>query len=448
MKKQKISSLLVVVMAAALLVGCGGGGEEATEEKVRIVVPDRVLTELGKDAFIKEKQEQFDELYGDEIEVEHILPYASADTNNVQNLTAVLMGNDAPAYVSVSSTVYMKDLYNMGLVADITSLVQDNEEFKKIRQNVVDSCTYSDGKIFAYPTSIEVPLLGFYNEALEGAGYDPGNFKCETWNDYYEAAKKMTTDDYTGSSLYLSEFFLWPQNWFLSNGAQVAIQNEDGTISLNYTDERVIETVEFMRKLYQEGLTNENVGSADTNAMFSLMYQKKIASFTMYPTWIDRFVDQGINPDEITLTQFPTGPSGESEPVMYVAGYVFNAKLTEAELKAALKYVSFMYSEETQNEQYQYFVNNGISDLVISCMDSVDWTAGLTDYPQQWIDIIQETIDVASDNKLNATGYSTYIAAKLPEIVEGTGDITEGMLEAEELTKKEWLDDYNANLNQ
>lgn len=448
MKKRISSILFVVMMVTALLMGCGGSGDKESGGKVKIVVPDKVMTQQGVDAFIKSKQDEFDKLYGDEIEVVHVLPYASSDTNNVQNLTAVLLSNDAPAYVSVSSTIWMKDLYNMGLVADITELVEENEEFQKIRENVVESCKYRGKEIIAYPTDIEVPLLGFYNESLEGAGYDPETFTCETWNDYYEAAKKMTRNGQKGSSLYLSDFFLWPQNWFLSNGANVASQDEAGVISLNYTDKKVLETVEFMRKLYQEGLTNDNVGSIDTNGIFSLMYNKNIASFTMYPTWITRFVDQGIDPSDITLTMFPQGPSGESQPVMYVAGMVFNAKLNEQELKAALKYVTFMNSEETQNEKFDYYVNNGISDLDISCIEAVDWTKALTDYPQQWIDVTKKAIEVAKDNDLDATGYSTYISAKLPAIVEGIGDIEAGMKEAESLTKKEWLDDYNKNLNQ
>ena len=38
-------------------------------------------------------------------------------------------------------------------------------------------------------------------------------------------------------------------------------------------------------------------------------------------------------------------------------------------------------------------------------------------------------------------------AAKLPAIVTGTDSIEKGLQEAEDLTKNEWLNDYNANLN-
>lgn len=442
MKRRILSILSLLAMIAALLSGCGGGSKS---EKVKIVVPDRVLTMQGALAFRKGLQEKFDELYGDEIEVVHILPIESADTSSVDTLTAVLLGNDAPAYVGVPSTIYMKDLYNMGLVADIAPYVQDNEEFKKLMTNAVDSCTYSDGSVIAWPTGIEVPLLGFYNSALEDAGYDPETFTCDTWDEYYEIAKKMDTSSYNGSSLYASEFFLWPQNWFLANGAEVAIQNADGTITLNYTDQRVVETVEYLRKLYKDGLTNGNVGSVNVNDMFSMMYNKQVASFTMYPTWVDRFINQGIAPDDITLRMFPTGPSGERKPIMYVAGFVFNSQLSEEELKAAIKYVSFMYSEEQQTAKFEYYVNNGISDMEISCVKGVDWKSCLSDYPQQWLDIVDEAMQVASDNKINATGYSTYLSAKLPAMIEGNGNIRELLKEAEQLTENEWLNDYNKN---
>ena len=440
--KKIISLTFVLVICATLFMGCSS---KKTGGKVKITVPDRALTEQGANLFTKQKQEEFDKLYGDEIEVQHILPYASSDENNTQNIAALLLGNDAPAYVSVSSTIYMKELYNMGLVADISKYVKEDKEFEKISSNAVESCTYSDGKIIAYPTNLEVPMLGFYNKNLKDAGYNPENFTCSTWDDYFNAAKKMTTASCKGSSIYASEFFLWPQNWILSIGGQVALQNSDGTISLNYTDKKVVQAVEFLRKLYSEGLTNTNIGSADVNSMLSMIYQQKVASFTMYPTWISRFYEQGIDPSEITICEFPTGPSGESEPVMYVAGYIFNSKLSEEEIKAAIKYVSFMNSEETQNEKYKFYADNGIDGLTISCVKGVDWTVNLSNFPKQWINRVKETIEKAKDNQVNSTGYATYISAKLPEIIQGKGDITKSLKDAEALTKKEWLDDYNKN---
>lgn len=445
MVKQLLVTTLAVVMTAGTLAGCGKK-DNGSNEKVTIRVPDRVLNEVGADAFIKQKQLEFDELYGDTIEVIHMTAPASSDVNDVQNTAAILMGQDAPAYVSLSSTVYMKDLYNMGLAKDISGIVEEMGGLEGIMPQAIEACKYSDGALIGYPRGVELPLLGFYNSALTEAGYDPATFTCNTWDEYYEMAKKMTNSAHKGGSLYASEFFLWPQNWFLSNGAQVALQNEDGTISLNYTDEKVVQTVDFMKKLYAAGYTNENIGYTDIDSMFGLLYGKSVASFTMYPTWLARFAAQGIDPNEITLRAFPHGPSGEYASVMYVSCVVFNSQLTDAEAKAALTYLNFMSSKEYYEEYYEYCGLNSISQLSIPVVEGVDWWSHLTDFPQQWIDIIQTSLKTAQDTSVNSTGYSTYISAELPAIITEASDVTAALKKAEELTKKEWLDNYNSKI--
>ena len=439
--------ILSLMLIAVLLVTCfaGCGKKKGEDGKVTIIVPDLILNPLGAQIYTQQLQDEFDELYGDKIEVKHILPAASSDVNDVQNISAVLLGNDAPSYVNVSSTIYMKDLYNMGLIKDISKFVKDNEEFAKIMDNVVDACRYSSGEIIGYPGGIEIPMMGFYADSLKKAGYTPETFKCETWDEYYEVVKKMNTSGQAGSSLYASEFFLWPNNWFQSNGAQVAIQNEDGTIKLNYNDEKVIETVNFMRKLYHEGLTNENIGFTDIDSMFGMMIAKSVASFTMYPTWIHRFVSQGIAPSQIVLTKYPKGPSGGYNNVMYVAGVVFNSSLTDAQLEAAIKYYSFMNSEKAVKAKYQYYTDNSISNLELPVMEGIDWWSCLTDYPEQWITAIKGALTTAKDTSLNSTGFSTYISAALPGIISTkNGKVEKGLSDAAKTTETEWLKNYNS----
>ncbi len=446
MVKKLLTVTLAVVLTAGVLAGCGNkdGGSEG---KVTIRVPDRVLTEVGADAFVKQKQLEFDELYGDTIEVIHMTAPASSDVNDVQNTAAILMGQDAPSYVILSSTIYVKDLYNMGLIRDIGDVVEELGYLDGLMSRAVEACKYSDGALIGYPLSLEIPLLGFYNSALTEAGYNPDKFTCNTWDEYYVMAENMTNSAHKGGSLYASEFFLWPQNWFLSNGAQVAIQNNDGTISLNYTDEKVVETVEFMRKLYHAGYTNTNIGYTDVDSMFGLLYGKSVASFTMYPTWLERFAAQGIEPNEITLRTFPQGPSGEYASVMYVSAAALNSQLTDEEAKATLTYLNFMNSEEYWNEYFAYCELNSISKLSIPAVENADWWSHLTDFPQQWIDTIKSSLETATDTPMNSTGYSTYISAMLPEIITGQSDIVEGLKKAEKLTKSEWLDNYNTHLN-
>ena len=444
MKKTIIASLVMVAMAATLLTGCGTAKDNSSG-KVTITIPDKQINNVGVAGYTKELQEEFDKLYGDEIEVKHVMPYSTSDLNDTRGQAALLLGSDAPAYIGVSNAYVAKSLYEMGVVADISKYVKDNEEFKSLRSAAVDAYTFSDGSIVGYPSVIEVPLLGFYNDALMNAGYDVATFSCKTWDEYYKVAKKMTTAETKGSSLFLGEFLLWPQNWLLSNDAHVAIQNKDGTMTLNFTDKKVVETVEFMRKLYKDGLTNDNIGASDTNAMFSAIYGGNVSSFTMYPQWIDRFVSQGIYPEDITLSTFPVGPNGEKQQALHVAGFVFNSQLTEKELEAAIKYVTFMNGTEAENGKLEYSKNNSISDVMISSNENVDWTVNLVDFPEQWIETIKEALEVGVAESADANGYFTYICAKLPAIVKGDGDISKALQEAQDLATNEWLKDFNSD---
>ncbi len=442
---KKTFRLLSLFLVVTFVLGCFAGcGSKKKSGKVTIIVPDLILNPIGADVYTAQLQDEFDAKYGDEIEVKHILPTTSSDVNDVQNISTVLLGNDAPAYVGVSSTVYMKDLYNMGLIRDISDFVKGNKAFNSCLPSAIDACKYSDGSIIGYPNGIEIPMMGFYTENLKKAGYNPDTFTCETWDDYYNVAKKMTTGSTKGASIYASEYFLWPHNWFNSNGAQLVKQGKDGKISLNYTDDKVVETVNFLKKLYSEGLTNEDIGYTDVDSMFSLIYNKDIASFTMYPTWISRFTSAGVYPSEITLCKYPKGPSDGYQNVMYVSAKIFNASLSDEELEAAIKYVSFMSSKEALEGKYNYFKENHISQLSIPTVKDVDWWSCLTDFPEQWITSVKDAVSTAKDISVDSTGFTTYFSAALPNIITGkTPDVKKGLEAAATTTKKEWLNNYN-----
>lgn len=64
----------------------------------------------------------------------------------------------------------------------------------------------------------------------------------------------------------------------------------------------------------------------------------------MYPGWSSWFAGEGVTPDNVKLVSYPAGPSGTSWGAIYSGAFVFNPTLSEAELKAAIKYVDFVWS--------------------------------------------------------------------------------------------------------
>ena len=397
MKKKIVSMLLAACMVVSTLsmVACGKKETTQTGDAIEITVCDLVTSATGINRWKALRQQQFAKEHP-EIKVNHVHALAGDTTNVVEYLTTVFMGDSAPVMYDVSSVYYMRDLYTAGLAADITPYLTEESSYYKMYDYVQKSVEYGESLV-GYPAGMEIPFMGFYNEALVEAGYDPNNFSCETWDEYYEIVSKMNKTGRSGSSLYMYEYFLWPANWFASNGVEPAVQNEDGTITLNFTDSQLLETIDFFKKLYKAGYTNSNLTYTQISDMMTLIQNKKLSSFTFYPTWLDEFQAVGIEADEITVKPFPKGPShtdDDPSSTVIVSGTVFNAQKSSEELQAAVTYFEYMNGEEAMKDLAQFKADNKIQDFTLSPYESVDWKAGIdtTYIPASWISETQELL--------------------------------------------------------
>lgn len=464
MKMKKIISLVLaatMILSLTVFAGCGNdkqnggssstdsdGNGEYTGKVVEITVCDLITTATGSNRFNALRQQQFEKDHP-EIKVNHVSLPAGDTTNMVEYLTTLFMGDNSPVCYSVSSTYYMRDLYNSDLAADISPYISE-ESFDKMYDYVSESVKYGDA-IIGYPTGLEVPLLGFLNESLEKAGYDPSAFTCETWDDYLEVAGKMTSDGISGSSLYVYEYYLWPANWFQSNSAEPAIQNEDGTITLDFTNSKVIETIEFFKKLYNSGYTNSNITYTQISEMQNLMLNKKLASFTFYPTWLSQFVAAGINAEDITVTPFPKGPSyeeGTPYSNVLVSGNVFNARKSEEELQAAVTYTEYMAGYESAKEYIEYATEKKIANFSLPPFKDIDWETPLktNNIPENWINTTKTVLNEGYVSPLHSTAFTTYLTPQFGKLIRENLNITDVLKDAQKTAEREWLDDFNAYL--
>lgn len=453
-KKKMLSMILAGVFAISsiLLVGCGNQEKKQGHydgDVVEITVCDLVTSATGINRWKALRQQQFEKEHP-EIKVNHISAIAGDTTNMVEFLTTVFMGDNSPVYYDVSSVYYMRDLYNSDLAADISPYLTKDSSFYKAYDYVQEALTYNDA-VIGYPSSLEVPLLGFYNENLIEAGYDPETFTCETWADYLEVAEKLTKPGVSGSSLYVYEYYLWPANWFQSNGAEPAVQNEDGTITLDFTNKKFIETLEFFKELYDKGYTNSNITYTQIAEMMTLIQNKKLASFTFYPTWLDNFIAVGIEADEITVVPFPKGPSyeeGRPSATVIAAGAVFNSRKSEEELQAAVTYYEYMHGEEAQKDLAVFRQENDIQDFTLPVYESIDWTAAIegSNIPDSWVNATKAALDEAYITPLRSTAFTTYLTTQFGKVIRDGADMKEMLQSAQDMAEREWLEDFNAYL--
>lgn len=447
---KKLSLVLVLTMLLTLVLpGCNGSSKSEAqyneEGQIVITVPDLIISATGTNRATMLRQKEFDKAYPN-IKVNHVSPYAGDTAHMTEYLTTAFMGENAPTCMSVSSLIYINDLYNQGLIKDIAPFLGEDSSFYKSYDYVQKAFTRGES-VIAYPSSMEIALLGFYNDSLEEAGYDPATFTCDTWDEYYEVVKKMNEGKRTGASLYLYEYFLWPHNWFLSNGATPATVYDDMTMSLDFASPQMTETLEFFRKLYQEGLTNSNVSSADLQSAMDLIYQKKCATFTFYPTWLGDLTSYGIQPSEITLMQFPMGPSAtEKQSAAQLVGVVFNARKSDEEIQAAMTYIEFMCGVEADIANREFVKENEVVNFSLSVYEDIEYFDGMVELgiPQQWIDVTKEAIANANVCTYPSTGFTSYLITQIPSLTTDPNKDIKSILEnAQRVAENEWLTDWN-----
>lgn len=435
-----LSLLLAVLLFATLLAGCGGSGGGDEGGIVEITVADKVDSDAV--SFNTERQAAFDEAYPN-IKVNHIS--VTTDSGRmVQSIATIFAGGENVTAMPCSATIYAQDLWNLGMIADISEYVKDLPGYTNRYESIIAASKNSKGNVIGYVHANSVVCFGMFKDALVEAGYDPNNVKCETWDDYAEIAEKLTINGAKGASFLASEYFLWINNWALANGCHLAYNNPDGTITLNFTDEKFVQTVEFWRDLYKKGFVNEVIEYADMMQLFEEIFQKKVNSFTIYPGWINWWSQNGLAFEDIVLMPYPTGPSGTNYSEMFPGCYVFNKNSTDAQIKAAVTYCDFMYGEESENLRVQYNLDQGITTVETSTYSTVNWQAYLPETgADTWAPAINATLDRAQVSDISSSAYSTYLIAVMPELVKGDGDILSALQQAQDTCTREWLTKYN-----
>lgn len=174
-------------------------------------------------------------------------------------ITTATTSNDLPDILFVDGPTVSYYAANGTIIPiDDVYTEEDKKDFmpSSIQQNTYDDHLYAIG-----PTESSVAL--YYNkDYLDKAGIeypsDTDIKKAWTWDQFYENAKKLTTDDYVGTNIVMDKgegliYALEP--FFLENGANFV--SDDGSKADGYVNSKEsVETMDYLNKFIQEGLAN------------------------------------------------------------------------------------------------------------------------------------------------------------------------------------------------
>lgn len=215
---------LAATMAVGSLAACGSG-DDSGDGPVKL----RFLSLAWQEASVAANQKLVNDWNAahSDIQIEYV--QGSWDSVHDQLLTS-FEGGDAPDIIHYEAAL-SGQFAQMGYLADLGELVPADLK-GEIGQNVWDTVTTSDGKIFGVPFLLESQVVIANKKLLDEASIPvPTPDAPWTWDDFAANAKKLTKGDTYGAAWALKQ----PVNRVLNLGLNYDgkyFQNTDGKNSV------------------------------------------------------------------------------------------------------------------------------------------------------------------------------------------------------------------------
>ena len=167
--------------------------------------------------------------------------------------------------------------------------------------------------------------------------------------------------------------------------------------------------------------------------------------------------------DDIKVINIPYGPSVAADieagktvktNPSFSNTWVMNKNATDAEKRAAVTYMLYMYSEEAMEEKYEYILENDIETFSLPALNINDEymeNTILEAAPKDWKSSIMVALDNLFVLKPDTDAWRTYISSDVPSLLkkdtEYRGDALANRLKTlTDRIKTEWLNTYNAEI--
>ena len=276
---------------------------------------------------------------------------------------------------SNTAQMYMEN----DILLDLTDYVakDDSTDMSKFYQGIVDLYTRSDGKIFALPKDHDTICL-LYNKAIfDQYGVDTPTADW-TWEDMYEAAKKITeasNGDVYGMAMNTSNNQDGWYNLVYDYGAEIITEDHKGT-SIGSDEGKA--GMEMVRKLLSVGAPQAVVAETGTDSLFM---SGKCAMITQGSWMINSFYKAENHADYFwSLLPYAdvngNGQCDDGERQSCYNGLGWAASAGTSNPDACYSLISYLCSEEAQKKQAELGVTmagmEGMSEAFGNAFEGMD----------------------------------------------------------------------------
>lgn len=365
-KMKSICTCMFAAMMAVSLTACGGGGNGAgnsgstaaggnsgnteaagNSENTEAAKEsgEKITLRFSFDQGVGEPTQKIVDSYNesqDKIRVETVL--LPQDANQVHDdFVNKLASGDTSVDIMGLDVVYVSEFASAGWLMDVTGKVNTDN----MLEGPVAGATY-DGKLVAAPWFTNSSVLFYRKDVLDQLGVEPP----ATWKGWMELADQavgINGVEY-GADFQAAQSEALVTNWVeyvWGNGGDIL--DENGTPVVN--SENNIEATNIMKKLVDQyapaGVTTYT--ETESEQVFK---EGKCLFIRDWSGFWSSGQDEGSKvAGKLGATKLPTGPKGEvSHTCLGGLNLVVNNAISDAQKEAAVEFINYMTSPDTQKE--------------------------------------------------------------------------------------------------
>ncbi|HZG74109.1 MAG TPA: extracellular solute-binding protein, partial [Chondromyces sp.] len=206
MKKKRVLPLILTAMMA--LTACSGGQEakqvagetKAGEEKIELTYWYAWGDKIGEnnENLVKQFNESQDKI--------HVTAEFQGTYDELHAKTQAAVAAKNPPEVTMNEISSIETFAKAGMTQDLTPFVEADSEINMDDFNPgLMGNSYVDGKLYGLPYLRSTPIMYVNKTIFEEAGIDLKSIV--TWEDFADAARKLTTEDRVGISMPVDIWF-------------------------------------------------------------------------------------------------------------------------------------------------------------------------------------------------------------------------------------------------
>ncbi len=224
-----------------------------------------------------------------------------------------------------------------------------------------------NGKQFGVPKDYDTIGLWYNKTMFDAAGVAYPNDSW-TWDDLYDAAKKLTKDDKSQygflAPLHNQEGYY---NFVYQNGGTIITPDKKS----GYDDPKTIEAMEYYVKFVKDGLSPQIFGDPDRAPTL----ENGLCAMGMFGSWnLSGFTANEYMSKNFGVAVLPASPNGGRASIFNGLGYAIAPNTKNAD--AAWKWIEYLGSKEGQVRQAELGIAisafNGTADAWVNSNDIFD----------------------------------------------------------------------------